>query len=86
MTTAERRGDVYIVNGSKKWITNGYFADYATTAVRTGGQGKKGISALIIPMKSKGVTCRKISNSGVNASGMYFLIIECVHRYRIDMA
>ncbi|KAK3723417.1 hypothetical protein LTR37_001669 [Vermiconidia calcicola] len=34
-TTAVRRGDVYIVNGAKKWITNGSFADHCTAAVRT---------------------------------------------------
>lgn len=68
-TTAERKGDVYIVNGAKKWITNGYFADYATTAVRTGGEGKGGVSALVIPLNANGVECKKIHNSGVNASG-----------------
>jgi alkylation response protein AidB-like acyl-CoA dehydrogenase len=60
---------VYVVNGAKKWITNGMFADYCTAAVRTGGEGRNGISALIIPMKAKGVTCRKIENSGVMSSG-----------------
>lgn len=69
-TTAERKGDVYIVNGAKKWITNGIFADYCTAAVRTGGPGTSGVSALVIPMKAPGVTCRKIENSGVHASGM----------------
>lgn len=68
-TTAERHGDVYVVNGAKKWITNGMFADYCTAAVRTGGNGRKGVSALIIPLKVKGVTCKKIENSGVFASG-----------------
>lgn len=68
-TTAERRGDVYIVNGTKKWITNGLWATHCTAAVRTGGPGKRGISALIISLKSKGVSWRKISNSGVEASG-----------------
>lgn len=68
-TTAERKGDKYIVNGSKKWITNGIFADYCTAAVRTGKAGKAGVSALIIPMKAPGVTCRKMYNSGVSASG-----------------
>jgi alkylation response protein AidB-like acyl-CoA dehydrogenase len=68
-TTAERKGDVYIVNGAKKWITNGMWASYSTTAIRTGGPGKGGISALIIPLTSKGVTRRKILNSGVSASG-----------------
>jgi alkylation response protein AidB-like acyl-CoA dehydrogenase len=68
-TTAERKGDRYIVNGAKKWITNGIFADYCTAAVRTGGPGKGGVSALIIPLKVPGVTCRKLENSGVTASG-----------------
>lgn len=68
-TTAERCGDHYIVNGSKKWITNAIFADYCMTAVRTGGPGAKGVSALVIPLKTKGVVCKKIHNSGVSASG-----------------
>lgn len=41
-------GKFYIVNGRKKWITNGTFADYFCTAVRTGGPGVSGISMLII--------------------------------------
>lgn len=72
-TTAERRGDKYIVNGSKKWITNGIFADFCTAAVRTGGPGRGGVSALIIPLKVEGVTCKKIENSGVNASGSTYI-------------
>jgi alkylation response protein AidB-like acyl-CoA dehydrogenase len=35
-------GKHYIVNGLKKWITNGHFAEYFTTAVRTGGPGMNG--------------------------------------------
>ncbi|TVY17586.1 Acyl-CoA dehydrogenase apdG [Lachnellula arida] len=68
-TTAERRGDVYVVNGAKKWITNGMWATHCTAAVRTGAPGKNGISALVIPLNSKGVSRRKILNSGVAASG-----------------
>ena len=45
---------VYVVNGAKKWITNGMWSDYCTAAVRTGEAGRNGISALIIPMKAKG--------------------------------
>lgn len=41
-------GKHYIVNGTKKWITNGTFADYFVTAVRTGDQGIFGISMLCI--------------------------------------
>ncbi|KAL3444932.1 acyl-CoA dehydrogenase/oxidase, partial [Aspergillus insuetus] len=71
-TTAKREGDVYVVNGSKKWITNGIWADYCTAAVRTGGPGKGGISLLVIPLAAKGVTRRRMHNSGVNASGSTF--------------
>lgn len=39
-------GKYYIVNGEKKWITNGVFADYFTVAVRTGGEGMGGVSFL----------------------------------------
>ena len=77
-TTAERRGDKYIVNGAKKWITNGHFADYCTAAVRTGGAGRSGISALVIPLKAKGVTCSKIENSGVHASGSTYIDFDDV--------
>lgn len=41
-------GKYYIVNGSKKWITNGVFADYFVTAVRTGDEGIFGVSMLLI--------------------------------------
>lgn len=68
-TTAVREGNVYKVNGSKKWITNGIWADYSTMAVRTGGPGAKGLSVLVVPLKAEGVTLKKIQNSGVNASG-----------------
>jgi len=68
-TTAERKGDVYVVNGAKKWITNGMWATHCTAAVRTGGSGKDGISALVIPLDLPGVTRRKILNSGVSSSG-----------------
>lgn len=68
-TTAKHDGDHYVVNGAKKWITNGIWADYCTAAVRTGGPGKGGISLLVIPLKAPGVTCKRMYNSGVNASG-----------------
>ncbi|KAJ4311380.1 hypothetical protein N0V84_010473 [Fusarium piperis] len=77
-TTAERRGDKYIVNGAKKWITNGIFADYCTAAVRTGGDGTFGISALIVPLKAPGVACKKIENSGVEASGSTYIEFDNV--------
>ena len=43
----------------KKWITNGTFSDYFTTAVRTGGSGMGGISMLLIP-RSAGLSTKKV--------------------------
>lgn len=77
-TTAIRDGDHYIVNGSKKWITNGIWADYVTAAVRTGGPGASGISVLVIPLTVAGVRRRQMYNSGVGASGSTFMEFEDV--------
>lgn len=77
-TTALKRGSNYLVNGSKKWITNGIWADYVTAAVRTGGPGASGISVLIIPLSAPGVSRRSMQNSGVGASGSTFITFEDV--------
>ncbi len=53
-TTAERQGDVYLVNGSKTFITSGCRADFVTCAVRTGPEGAHGISFLVIEKDSPG--------------------------------
>jgi len=47
-TKAEKRGDHYVVNGSKMFITSGMRADWLTCAVRTGGPGAAGVSLLLI--------------------------------------
>jgi len=39
--TLTEDGKFYIVTGAKKWITNGVFADYFTTAVRTAPKASK---------------------------------------------
>ncbi len=41
-------GKFYIVNGVKKWISNGKYADYFVTAVRTGDAGIFGVSLMLI--------------------------------------
>ena len=53
-TTAVKDGDHYVVNGSKTFITSGIRADQLTAAVRTGGEGTKGISFLVIDAKTPG--------------------------------
>ena len=54
-TTAVRDGDVYIVNGSKTFITNGINADLVITAVKTDPTQKhKGVSLMIIERGMEG--------------------------------
>ena len=55
-TTAVRDGDVYVVNGSKTFITSGTRADFVTTAVRTGGPGYQGISLVVVDTNTPGFT------------------------------
>ncbi len=69
LTRAVRKGDNYIVNGSKTFITSGTRADYCTTAVRTGVSGHAGISLLVIEKGTPGFTVsKKIEKMGWLAS------------------
>ena len=70
-------GKFYIVNGVKKWITNGAFADYFTLAVRTGGKGFQALS-LIVVERGEGVETTKIKTSYSPAAGTAYIIFENV--------
>jgi len=71
-------GKHYIVNGIKKWITNGTWANYYTTAVRTGGEGMGGISLLLIDRSTPGISVKKMKCQGVLGSGTAFIVFEDV--------
>lgn len=60
-TTARRDGDEYVVNGSKTFITSGMRADYYTVAVRTGEEGHKGLSMLLIERDTPGFSRTPLS-------------------------
>ena len=62
-TRAERKGERYIVNGQKTWITLAQYANWIFCLVRTDPAAKKqaGISFLLIDMKTPGVTVRPIA-------------------------
>ena len=61
-TKAERRGDTFVVNGQKVWTSGAHHADFCLCYVRTDPEAPKrrGISALIIDMRTPGITCRPI--------------------------
>lgn len=80
-TTAERSADgrEYIINGTKKWITNGIWSHYATMAVRTSGAGPAGLSLVVVPLLDHpGVSMRKLKVSGQVTGGTTFIELEDV--------
>jgi acyl-CoA dehydrogenase len=59
-TTAERRGDEYVINGSKTFITNAGHAAWTVVFAKTdASKGHRGLSAFIVPMDSPGVAVEK---------------------------
>jgi len=58
---AVRKGDRYIVNGAKMWITNAKNCDWGIVYVRTGEKGERdAITCLIVDIPSKGLSFREI--------------------------
>jgi len=78
-TRARRDGDSWVVDGAKTYITNGCDGDFATVAVRTGGDGAGGISLLVVDLAAEGVTvARRLSKLGWHASDTAELAFEGV--------
>jgi alkylation response protein AidB-like acyl-CoA dehydrogenase len=59
-TRAERRGDDWVLTGSKMFITNGTWAKVALIFARTGGPGPRGITAFLVPTDTPGFGIREI--------------------------
>ena len=74
-TTAVKQPDGgYIVNGTKKWITNGNFADYFTTFVKT----DEGFAVLCIP-RGEGVETRQLKTAYSSNAGTAFVTFDNVY-------
>jgi acyl-CoA dehydrogenase len=67
-TTAVRKGDTYVLNGSKTFITSGMRADWFTVAARTGGPGRSGLSMFLVPGDAPGLTRTPLKKMGWWAS------------------
>ena len=59
-TRAVRKGDRYVLNGTKMWITGAAGADWGVVFARTGAAGRGGISAFIVDNPSSGLTFKAI--------------------------
>lgn len=54
-TRAVRDGDDYVIDGEKAFISGGSVADIYVAMVRTGGEGPKGITCLVVPKDAPGL-------------------------------
>ena len=76
-TVAVRRGDEYVINGSKNWITNGPKADAIVLFTMTNKEaGNKGITAFIVPTNTPGFIRaepdKKMGISAAHSCSMFF--------------
>lgn len=68
-TNAVRKGDKFVINGSKTFITNGVYADYYVVAAKTNPElGNKGISIFLVDAKTPGISATKLDKLGWRAS------------------
>ena len=68
-TNAVKKGDKYVINGSKTFITNGIYADYYIVAAKTNPElGNKGISIFLMDTSLKGISAVKLDKLGWRAS------------------
>jgi acyl-CoA dehydrogenase len=86
-TTAERRGDEYVLNGSKTFITNAGHASWTVVFAKTDpSKGHRGISAFIVPMDTPGVQLEKhLDKMGQRATdtsafGMTDVVVPAANR------
>ncbi len=80
-TMAVKKGDRYVINGSKNWITNGPHADAIVLFTMTDkSKGNHGITAFIVPTDSKGfkrmAPDKKMGISAAHSCTLYFEDME----------
>lgn len=75
---AEKKGDAYILNGNKMWITNGPDADVLVVYAKTDPKaGARGITAFLIEKGMKGFsTAQKLDKLGMRGSNTCELVFE----------
>jgi alkylation response protein AidB-like acyl-CoA dehydrogenase len=73
-TRADRDGDDWVINGQKIWTSLADFSDYIWLAARTDPDSKKhrGLSMLLVPNDTEGLTISPIWTLGVRTNAVYF--------------
>jgi alkylation response protein AidB-like acyl-CoA dehydrogenase len=76
-TTAVRKGDRWVLNGAKQWITSGAYAGVMVVWARTANTGNKGLSAFVVEGKTPGlVVGRAEDKMGLRGSNTVPLTFE----------
>lgn len=76
-TTAVKKGDVYVVNGQKTWITNGPCGDVFILCCKTDDPEKRAITLFVIDKDMPGFTVgKKLAKMGMRASATSELFFE----------
>jgi alkylation response protein AidB-like acyl-CoA dehydrogenase len=78
-TRADRRGDRYVLNGTKAFVTQGSVAGVYVVLARTGGEGPGGISAFVVERGAPGLRVgKKEDKLGLRASDTAEVVFEDV--------
>lgn len=68
-TTAVKKGDTYVLNGSKTFITNGIYSDYLIVAAKTDPEDRhRGVSIFVVDRDTPGISSTKLDKLGWRAS------------------
>jgi alkylation response protein AidB-like acyl-CoA dehydrogenase len=79
-TRAEKKGEDYVLNGSKMFISGAGSTDVLVVMARTGGPGPKGVSAFVVPANAPGVQYgKKEKKMGWNSQPTRAITFDNVH-------
>ncbi|MEO7940032.1 MAG: acyl-CoA dehydrogenase family protein, partial [Burkholderiaceae bacterium] len=79
-TKAQKDGDGYVIDGAKTFITNGFTANLLVVAVRTGEQGSRGVSLVVLETENLAGfrVDRRLEKLGQHASDTAELFFDSV--------
>jgi alkylation response protein AidB-like acyl-CoA dehydrogenase len=76
-TTAVKKGDRWVINGSKQWITSGAYSGVIIVWARTSNDGNKGLSCFIVEKGAPGLSIGKAEDKmGLRGSNTVPLVFE----------
>lgn len=76
-TTAVKKGDRWVINGSKQWITSGAYSGVIIVWARTSNDGNKGLSCFIVEKGTPGLSIGKAEDKmGLRGSNTVPLVFE----------